>query len=222
MKLFLVGILMSMAATSAGCATTSKAGPGDEGRPAEAEQTASSDTFHSAMAGFSMKKPSSWHFASGQLIVDHRAGIQMRTEKLAEALRMQPNVPLVTVIKHAEPYPTLNATFSAGIRNAGQYKGVPPTELLKGVSQTMQQMTSDMKVIIPVEETLVSGLPAAHTKFSAKVKTQTGEQYPILSHLWIVPRGDFLFVLSTGGPPSGPDVSEAEFDAMMASVKIEP
>jgi hypothetical protein len=89
---------MSMAAISVGCASTSKAGPGGEGRPADAEQTASSDTFHNAMAGFSVKKPSSWHFASGQLIVDDRAGADKRTEKLAEAVRMQPNVPLVTVL----------------------------------------------------------------------------------------------------------------------------
>jgi hypothetical protein len=36
----------------------------------------------------------------------------------------------------------------------------------------------------------------------------------------IVPRGQFMFLISASAPPEGPDTSDTEFESIMASVSI--
>ena len=38
--------------------------------------------------------------------------------------------------------------------------------------------------------------------------------------MWIVPKGNRLLIIGMAAPAEGPDMSEAEFDAVFKSIKI--
>jgi hypothetical protein len=48
-----------------------------------------------------------------------------------------------------------------------------------------------------------------------------GTEYASRSRIWLVPRGQFMFLIAMTGPQDGPDVSEEEFSTVLASIDIE-
>ena len=53
------------------------------------------------------------------------------------------------------------------------------------------------------------------------LRTADGSNFTVLSRLWLVPRGTFMILIGMSGPQDGPDVSEAEFAEVLASIRIE-
>jgi hypothetical protein len=53
------------------------------------------------------------------------------------------------------------------------------------------------------------------------MKNAEGSEFKVLTRMWVVPRGGFLFLIGMSGPQEGPDVSESEFAAALASLAIQ-
>jgi hypothetical protein len=45
-------------------------------------------------------------------------------------------------------------------------------------------------------------------------------KYEVRSRTWVVPRGPYFFMIAMSGPLAGEDVSEAEFEQVLASIEI--
>jgi hypothetical protein len=67
----------------------------------------------------------------------------------------------------------------------------------------------------------VDGLEAAYMKADHLVMDTEGTEYASRSRIWLVPRGQFMFLIAMTGPQGGPDVSEEEFSTVLASIDIE-
>ena len=85
----------------------------------------------------------------------------------------------------------------------------------------LKQAYEDFRFIEVIHETKVDGMAAATMKAQYTVKDPHGRSFAVLSHMWTVPRGAYLFLIGMSGPISGPDKSEKEFEQALQSIRIE-
>lgn len=83
----------------------------------------------------------------------------------------------------------------------------------------MQKALPDFTYVTPIRTARVSGLQAAHLRATYTLKSASAS-YPVLTRIWVVPRGAFTFLIGMSGPPDGPDSSEEEFTQALASIEI--
>jgi hypothetical protein len=177
--------------------------------------------FYSPTAGFSIIKPSAWSFASMEQVAANRAVAQLKDKELQEQIRQRANAPLVAVLKYPEPHDDLNPSIQVIVRPTGQLENKTGVELMHIVVPSIQQAMADFAFVEKIQETKVSGMPAAYMKAKYTVSNKEGREFKTLSRMWIIPRGSFMFIISMSGPQEGPDVSETEFKAILDSIKIE-
>ena len=76
-------------------------------------------------------------------------------------------------------------------------------------------------LVSDIADATVSGLAAASMSAKYSVKNDAGEEFKLLSRMWLIRRRAFVFIVGMSGPQEGPDVSEAEFAATLASIRIQ-
>jgi hypothetical protein len=172
-------------------------------------------------AGFRITKPSSWTYLSMETITSNRENIRLKDEELRAAIRERATAPLVVMAKHQEPYDDLNPTIQVVLRPLGSLQGKPTTEIMEAAVRPMQNAFHDFKFIRDIHETEVSGLKASHMRASYTISNKEGRDFRVVSRMWMVPRGTFIFLIGMSGPESGSDVSEDEFGRVLKSIKIE-
>jgi hypothetical protein len=185
-----------------------------------AAQDAAPQRFENTTAGISLARPAGWQTASLQQVQENRERIQLPDAELQAALRKAATAPLFVFTKYAEPHPDVNPSIQVTLRPLGQLAGSPPAEILSAVVGGLQKSFNDFALVSGITETQVSGLAGAHARARYTLRNGDGAEFKVLSRLWLVPRGGFLFLIAMSGPQDGPDVSEADFTATLASISI--
>jgi len=72
-----------------------------------------------------------------------------------------------------------------------------------------------------VQGTQVGGWPAAHARTSYTLKNSRGQAFPVLSRMWLVPRGRLMFLIGMSGDQTGENVCEQEFAEVLESIRIQ-
>jgi hypothetical protein len=181
---------------------------------------ADSNRFENPTAGIAFAKPDSWLFASMQSTLENRDKVRLDDAALEQQMKAQANPPLAVVSKHPEPYPDINASFQVGLRPLGTLEGKSATELLEVILPTLEKAYSDFRIVAPVAETQVGGLPAARISIHYTLKTTDGGAYPSWSDMVVVPRGKFMFFIGMGRK-QGDLEATAELEQMLKSVEIQ-
>lgn len=184
-------------------------------------QATPAQRFDNATAGIALTRPSGWHTASLQSVQENRSLVQLSDSELHAAFQELATAPLFVFMKYPEPHPTVNPTIQVGLHPTGSLKGSAPADILRLAVGTMQRALEGFTFVSPIQDTQVSGVPAAYLRSRYTLKTTTGQQAPVLSRLWVVPRGAYMFLIGMSGPPDGPDVSESEFAQVLRSITIE-
>lgn len=221
---------LCIALLSVGCAATRTAERAASAQPEPAASSPSGqpprsaeDRFYSEVAGFGLVKPSAWRFATIEMEEANRSRVSLGNGNLDELVRRNASAPLVVVLKHSEPYDKLNPSVKVGIRPLGQLATSSPRRIAEVVVAGMAQSVPSFSLEGEIEDTVVSGLPAAAFRARLTVTATASDQqtdYPVLSRTWLVPRGNYLFMIGMGGPPTGEDVSESEFATILESIEI--
>jgi hypothetical protein len=110
--------------------------------------------------------------------------------------------------------PSVQVTLRSALRGT-------PTELLTTALATMRRAFPDFRIVSPVRATEVSGWPAAQVKAIYTLTSRTGASFPVQSRMWLVTRGNLMFLIGMSGGASGEDVCEVEFKAVVASIVIQ-
>ena len=182
---------------------------------------AAQSRFESPTAGLSIAPPAGWHVTSMQRVMDNRAQVRLPDAELTAGLQ-RATAPLVVFSKYPEPHATLNPTAQVVLRPLPASLGAAATEMLAAATATLQRAFPDFTFVDPIQPATVSGLPAAYMKATYTLRTASGAAFPVLSRTWLVPRGKVMFLIGMSGTTSGEDVSEAEFQAVLESIHIEP
>jgi len=179
--------------------------------------------YNNQTVGIRLVKPASWQFASAEQHAATLENVKLKDSAVAGAMmqRAKSNIPLVIVAKYPEPYADLNPSLKVNVRP------YPPELKAGGARLTIEQVLpgmgealKDFKVVTPPTDTTISGIKAARAEFTYTLQTQSGAAIPTLSKLWLVPRGDYFFLIGVGLKPNDP-ATAAELQQIIDTIVID-
>ncbi len=179
------------------------------------------DTFKSVTVGIEVTKPSVWSFASTQEILENLKSIKLNDEQFHQLMLKYSTVPLVAMMKYPEPYDDINPSFKVNIKPFGQHKGADGKQVISSILPQFNKMFKDFIVVQAPIDTEVSGLKAAYSRFNYSLQIPDGREFPTSSELWIVPRGDYFFLIGAGTRQDEKTGSRDEIKQILSTVKID-
>lgn len=178
--------------------------------------------FQSTVAGFEIRKPPSWRFSSSADHLEELKELKLEDAEFQRRLVESSRLPLVIIMKHPEPYEDLNPTVKVQFRPMDSFKEVPPKDIVRGVLSGLGAAFNNLKVTVEPRETEISGLEAGYVEFEYDLETQEGLSFPTTSQIWIVPNGDFMFIIGAGTRTDEASGSREEIRKIVETVKIVP
>ncbi len=180
-----------------------------------------SDVFTSPTAGFKVTKPAGWHYVTAAQNLESLKATKLSDQEFQAAMLKYATAPLVAMTKFPEPYDDLNPSFKVNIKPFGQLKGKAATDIIGLILPQFQKAFKDYKLVQTPIEVEVSGLKAGYARINYSLQTPDGSLFPTTSELWIVPRGDYFFILGAGTRQDEKTGSRKEIETIIRSVKIE-
>lgn len=183
------------------------------------EPSYSENTYRNPKIGLKLVKPNDWLFVSEQQSLENRKNAELNDEQLEQEVQDEANLPTVSIAKYPEPYPTINPTVQIKhiVKPSPELQ---PEDVLRELVTSMQNGFFDFEVKGSLKATEVSGQNAAQMEAEFLMKTETGGMFTVYSRMWVVERGDDLFIIGMSGPATGDDASEEEFSTILLGIEI--
>jgi hypothetical protein len=179
------------------------------------------NVFQSPSAGFELTKPSAWTFVTANQNLANIKAMKLSDEEFHAAMQKYATAPLVAMMKYPEPYEDVNPSFKVNIKPYGDLKGKAPEELINMVVPQFQKIFKDFVLVQAPTETTISGMKAAYARMNYTMEIPDGRTFPTTSELWIVPRGDYFFMIGAGTRQDEKTGTREEIRAILETVKIE-
>lgn len=160
--------------------------------------SADDDRYENPTLQFALTKPAAWHFMSLQQHRENLKRVEFGSEAFKQQVIAQSSGPLVMIARHPEPYPGLNASLKVSVKPFGTLPTREPVALLGMILPTLKQQLSGAQVIQAPSATTVAGLPAAHVVLHYTLGATDGDAFATASELWLVPNGDFFYMIGAG------------------------
>jgi len=180
-----------------------------------------STPFDSPIAGFHVVKPAGWSFLTADQNAAAVKGLQLSDKELQEVMEKYATAPLVAMTKYPEPFADVNPSFKVNIKPFGPFKGKDAKEIAAAILPILQRALKDVEVVQPASDITVSGLKGAYMRMNYTAQME-GQQVAGTSELWIVPRGDYFFMMGAGTRPDEKTGTRAEIQKIVATVRIDP
>lgn len=178
------------------------------------------DIFTSPTAGFKVIKPVGWHYVTAAQNLENLKATKLSDQEFQAAMLKYATAPLVVMTKFLEPYDDLNPSFKVSIKPFGQLKGKTATDIIGLMLPQFQKMFKDFKLVQPPTEVEVSGIKTGYARIDYSLQTPDGSLFPTTSELWIVPHGDYFFILGAGTRQDEKTGSRKEIANIIRSVEI--
>ncbi|HUE91090.1 hypothetical protein [Pseudomonas sp.] len=176
--------------------------------------------FESVTVGLKVTKPTDWQFLSADENLENLKKIELNDQEFQQLMQKYATAPLVAMMKYPEPYDDLNPSFKVNIKPLGQLKGVDPKQILNLFLPQFQKMFKDFVLAQePIDEKL-SGLNAAYMRVNYSIAIPDGREFPTTSELWIIPRGDYFFMVGAGTRQDEKTGSRGEIKEILNSLVI--
>jgi hypothetical protein len=179
------------------------------------------DTFRNPTAGFELTKPAEWQYITAAEAQENLKATKLNDQEFQAAMLKYATVPMVAMMKYPEPYDDINPSFKVNIKPLGQLKGRTAVELVSMILPQLQKVFKDYELVQAPVEIEVSGLKAAYARINYSLETVDGSTFPCASELWIVPRGDYFFMLGAGTRQDETTGARSEIQGILKSVKID-
>ena len=179
------------------------------------------NTFTNVTVGFSITKPDSWQFFTGEQNLENLKKMQLKDEEFRELMVKYSTAPLVAMTKYPEPYDDLNPSLKVNIKPLGNLKGMDPKGIVKLAAGPLKNVFKDFEIKVPPTDVTVSGLRAGYVQVNYSVTIPDGRSFPTTSELWIVPRGDYFFMIGAGTRQDEKTGTRAEIQSILKTAKID-
>lgn len=188
--------------------------------PAAAAFAVDTNAFSNPTAGLALSKPAGWHYLSAAQNMDNIKRMKLSDEEFHALMKQYASAPLVAMSKYQEPFDDVNPSFKVNLRPFGQLKGIPATELIKLILPQFQKTFKDFVLVQAPGEVKVAGIPSAYARIDYTMELPDGRSFPTSSELWIVPRGDYFFMIGAGTRQDEKTGTRAEIQGILDTVKI--
>ena len=189
--------------------------------PACNEVSTDENVFKNEIFGLSVVKPDEWNFISPEENIENLKRAELKDKELQQLIIKYSNEPLVSMMKYQEPFYGLNPSFKININSLGELPGDKPVDIINLMLPQFQGLFKNYELIKKPEEIDVSGHKAAYTKIYYSLQTKGGREFPTCSELWIVPRGQFFFMIGAGTRQDEKTGKRSEIQKILESLKIE-
>lgn len=178
------------------------------------------NVFESVTVGFKVTKPSEWQFATAEENLENLNKVQVNDEEFKQLMLKYSTAPLVAMMKYPEPFDDLNPSFKVNIKPLGHLKGTDPKKILGLILPQFQRLFQDFYLVQSPTDTVVGRLPAAYMRINYSLAIPDGRTFPTTSELWIVPRGEYFFMIGAGTRQDGKTGSREEISKILSSVEL--
>jgi len=182
---------------------------------------ADENVFKSITIGFEVTKPKEWSFVTAQENLDNLKRTKLSDDEFQQLMLKYATAPLVAMMKYPEPYDDLNPSLKVNIKPFGQLKERDGKEVLSLILPQFQKMFKDFQLVQTPTDVTVAGFKAAYVRINYSLQIADGRTFPTTSELWIVPRGDYFFMIGAGTRQDEKTGSRKEIEQIMKSIKIE-
>lgn len=179
------------------------------------------NVFNNSTAGFQMTKPEEWSYITAAQNMDNIKAVKLSDETLHAALQKYATAPLVAMTKFPEPFDDVNPSFKVSLKPYGGLKGKLPQEIISLMVPQFQNLFKDFVLVQPPSEVAVSGIKSAYVRMNYTMEIPDGRTFPTTSELWIVPRGDYFFMIGAGTRQDEKTGSREEIQSILNTVKID-
>ncbi len=196
--------------------------PAGVGAPAPGAEVGSGDedVFALSAVGFSIRKPSSWHFISETENWEVLDQVQLTDEQIAEHVRESSADALVLIAKYQDPGDGADPAVKVTLNTSDQLDGMSPETVANLLSEGMAHLLENFQISDAVTSTELDGHPAAHYAGTYNDKDASGAPLSKFSEQWIVQHGDYVFTLAGSWPTEGEDASREEYQAIIESMVL--
>ncbi|MED5431034.1 MAG: hypothetical protein VX920_01725 [Pseudomonadota bacterium] len=178
------------------------------------------NVFESVTVGFKVTKPSEWQFVTAEENLESLKNFQLNDDEFKQLMLKYSTAPLVAMMKYPEPFDDLNPSFKVNVKPLGNFKGDDPKKIMGLMPPQFYKMFDSFKLVQPPVDTAVDELPAAYMRMDYSVAISDGRSFPATSELWIVPRGDYFFLIGAGTRQDGVTGSREEISKIISSVEL--
>jgi hypothetical protein len=179
------------------------------------------NTFRSVSVGFEITKPESWQFLTAEQNLENLKRTKLSDEEFKQLMLRYATAPLVAMMKHPEPFDDLNPSLKVNVKPFGQLKGTDPKQILSMVSVQFASIFKDYELVEGPTDTEVSGFKSGYLKFNYSLQIPDGRTFPTTSELWIVPRGDYFFMIGAGTRQDEKTGTRKEIHEILKTIKID-
>lgn len=183
-----------------------------------------SSVFNNPTAGFSVTKPVGWHYVTAEQNLDNLKNnlkaIQLDDKEFQAAMVKYATAPLVAMTKYKEPYDDVNPSFKVNIKPLGQFKGKDPKDMIMVMLPQFQKIFKDFKLVQPPINVPVAGISSAYARINYTMEAAGIGSFPITSEIWIVPRGDYFFLIGSGTRQDERTGSRKEIESIINTITI--
>jgi len=182
---------------------------------------AENNLFKSITVGLEVTKPSTWSFVTADEYKENLKRTKLSDAEFQELMQKYATAPLVAMMKYPEPYDDLNPSFKVNIKPLGQLKGMDGKTIVSLFLPQFQKLFQDYELVQEPVDKEISGLNAGYVRINYSLQIPDGRTFPTTSELWIVPRGDYYFLIGAGTRKDEKNGSRNEINEILKSLKIE-
>jgi len=176
--------------------------------------------FQSPKVGFSITKPSDWQYLTAEQNLNNLKSIKLNDKEFQAAMAQYATTPLVVMAKFKEPYDDLNPSVKVNIKPLDQLKGTDSKQILSLILPQFEKSFKDFKLMQAPQDVQVGDLKAAYVRINYSLQIPDGRIFPTTSEVWIVPRGDYFFMIGAGTRQDEKNASRKEIDQIIKTIKI--
>lgn len=179
------------------------------------------DLFKNTAFGIELIKPANWEYVSHAEILDSEKNTRLADKDLKKRMIQISRAPLVAMVSH-QAADKSDATFKIQVLPLGDLKDKDLRIFLRQLSEKMKQSYKDFVLIQQPANSILSGLKSVDMIGSFSFQTEDGRSFPVLSHMWLVPRGDLFFMIAASADKSDEKAIQIELPKIISSIKITP
>lgn len=179
------------------------------------------DVFDNRTAGFQLTKPADWNYITAAENLENIKSLKLTDEEFHAAMQKFATAPLVAIAKYPEPYDDVNPSFKVNLKPYGGLEGKTPEEIIDLVVPQFQTIFKDFELVQPPTEAVVAGIKSAYARMNYTMEIPDGRAFATTSELWIVPRGDYFFIIGAGTRRDEKTGTREEIREILQTVTIE-
>jgi hypothetical protein len=186
---------------------------------AAAAHASNSPAFYSRAIGFGIRRPIGWHWLSDIDALNKQHPRRLSDAELAKVIGNRPELALVQIAYHEEPYAGFNPSIQVSLKPLASFPSKNMVEALAPLLAETRTKHADLIVIDAPQEAKVMGYAGARMKVRYS-DTIGGEMLTVAARLWLIPRGNFVFVIGMSSRAEGAESGEGPFAGALASIRI--